>query len=139
MVFCFFLWFPILKDRVVVRGDHTGRRYQWLGNVGFMRSKRACGMDPSDHCIASTLGSLDVVGLGVDRLSKKDGIVPFAREAMLARSDAHEERLQANSKDLYDTIPRGTFSSVILVVFVLRFVYYMSNCSVRNIVTIDNK
>jgi hypothetical protein len=42
------LRFCILKDRVVVRGDHTGHRYQWLGNlgiVGSMRSKRACRMD----------------------------------------------------------------------------------------------
>jgi hypothetical protein len=41
-------WLLSLKDRVVVRGEHTGHRYQWLGNlgiVGSMRSKRACRMD----------------------------------------------------------------------------------------------
>ena len=75
---------------------------------------------------------------------------PYRRHsATYARSDAHEERRRANSEDLYITIPRGPISSVInkvdssvntvLVVVVLRFVYHMSNCSVRNRLTIDNK
>jgi hypothetical protein len=47
-----------------------------------------------------------------------DGIVSFAREAMLtksggARSDAHEEWRRANIEDSYETIPRDPFSSVI--------------------------